>query len=197
MIQRENKEWMQSWCDETNSNDLPRVLLIGDSITRGYQERVRTRLLGVCYVDYLSLSYAIDQPIYNKIIQTFIETSKYDIIHFNHGLHGKHLSKRSYESRVRKLLDKISVGKKIILATTTIVYHANSKRKRGDWMKRVRERNSAVLSIAEDKKWAIDDLYTVSTKVPFEKRASDGFHYATVGYEMLADSVAESIKNVL
>ncbi len=196
-MKREQKEWMQSWCDETNSSNLPRVLLVGDSITRGYQERVRKRLEGVCYVDYISLSYAIDQPIFAKMLKLFIETSKYDIIHFNHGLHGIHMSKRTYKSGVKKLLSKIIDNKKLILATTTIVYHANTRRKYGAWMKRVRERNLAVYELANDFNCTVDDLFTVSTKIPFESRSSDGFHYATVGYEMLADSVAESIKKVL
>ena len=196
-MKREQKEWMQSWCDETNNGDLPRVLLVGDSITRGYQERVRKRLEGICYVDYLSMSYAIDQPIYSKVLKAFVETSKYDIIHFNHGLHGIHMPKRTYKSRVKKLLLKIACGKKLILATSTIVYHSNTKRKYGAWMKRVRERNAAVYELAKEFNCAVDDLYTTSTKIPFESRSSDGFHYATIGYEMLADSVAESIKNVL
>ena len=35
---KERFEWVQSWCDEAPSNDLPRVLLIGDSITRQYDD---------------------------------------------------------------------------------------------------------------------------------------------------------------
>lgn len=49
---KERFEWVQSWCDEALSDDLPRVLLIGDSITRQYQDRVRELLRGKCYVDY-------------------------------------------------------------------------------------------------------------------------------------------------
>lgn len=41
---KERFEWVQSWCDEALSDDLPRVLLIGDSITRQYQDRVRELL---------------------------------------------------------------------------------------------------------------------------------------------------------
>ena len=53
---KERFEWVQSWCDEALSDDLPRVLLIGDSITRQYQDRVRELLRGKCYVDYFSSS---------------------------------------------------------------------------------------------------------------------------------------------
>ena len=54
---KERFEWIHSWCDETAKEDLPRVLLVGDSITYNYQEKVRELLKDVCYVDYISTSY--------------------------------------------------------------------------------------------------------------------------------------------
>ena len=43
-MQKEYSEWIQSWCDCATCDDLPRILLIGDSITRGYQAFVREKL---------------------------------------------------------------------------------------------------------------------------------------------------------
>ena len=91
---KEQFEWIHSWCDEAAQNDLPRVLLVGDSITHSYQEKVRELLRGVCYVDYISTSYAIDTKMYNQLVYNFMTDSKYALIHFNHGLHGIHLSKK-------------------------------------------------------------------------------------------------------
>ena len=45
-MKKERYEWLRSWCDETLSSDLPRVALIGDSITEGYQKQVRELLRG-------------------------------------------------------------------------------------------------------------------------------------------------------
>lgn len=190
---KEQFEWIHSWCDETLNKDLPRVLLVGDSITHNYQEKARELLKGVCYVDYISMSYAIDTDIYNKLVYAFMTDSKYDLIHFNHGLHGIHLSKRSYKSRMNKLLSKIDKDVKLILATSTIVYREGNKRLDGAWMKRVRERNDAVQEIAEEKGCSVDDLYTVSTSIPKEYRYVDGTHYLADGYAMLAETVAECI----
>ena len=39
---KEQCEWIHSWCDETLQTDLPRVLLVGDSITHNYQETVKS-----------------------------------------------------------------------------------------------------------------------------------------------------------
>ena len=194
-MQKERFEWIHSWCDETQNGDLPRVLLVGDSITYGYQEKVRARLKGVCYVDYVATSYAIDSKMYNELVKNFATDSAYALVHFNHGLHGKHISKRSYKSRLLKLLAKIPAN--VVLATTTFIYREGNKRVDGSWMKRVRERNEAMQEIAAEKGLAIDDLYAVSVAIPKDKRYEDGTHYVAEGYEIFADAVAESIKNNL
>ena len=65
------------------------------------------------------------------------------------------------------------------------------------WMKRVRERNAAVQEIAAEQGYAIDDLYAVSVSVPREYRYADGTHYLKEGYDLLAASVAETIRKGL
>lgn len=196
-MKKERFEWIHSWCDETQNDDLPRVLLVGDSITHGYQEYVRQKLSGVCYVDYVATSYAVDSKMYNELVKNFASDSRYAVVHLNHGLHGKHLSKRSYTARLKKLLKKIEKESKIILALTTFVYHEGNKRPDGSWMKRVRERNEAMKALAQEKGYAIDDLYSVSVALDKNHRFEDGTHYVAAGYEILADAVAESIKNCL
>ncbi len=125
---KEQCEWIHSWCDETLQTDLPRVLLVGDSITHNYQETVRALLRDVCYVDYIATSYAIDSKLYNQLIYNFMMDSKYDLIHFNHGLHGIHMAKRTYKSKVVKLLAKVDKAVKIILATSTVVFEEGNNR---------------------------------------------------------------------
>ena len=194
---KERFEWIHSWCDETQNGDLPRVLLVGDSITHNYQEKVRELLRGVCYVDYVSTSYAIDSKMYDRLVHTFMTDSEYALIHFNHGLHGIHLSKRSYKSRVAKLLSKADKSSKIVLVTSTVVYREGNKRFDGAWMKRVRERNEAVRELAEEWGCGVDDLYAVSASIPKEYRYEDGTHYLADGYAMLAEAVASCIRNEL
>lgn len=197
MPKKENKEWLQSWCDDTNNANLPRVLLIGDSITRAYQGSVREALKDTCCVDCIATSYAIDMPIYHKLIQAFVKDSSYTLIHFNHGLHGIHVSKRTYKSRVKKLIGKIGKNKKIVFATTTIVYLGATRRKHGVWMKRVRERNVAITELADEFGCAINDLCACSTEFPREYYLEDGIHHAPQGIEVLANAVVRSIKNAL
>ena len=45
-IARESIEWVDIWIPDANGTTLPRVLLIGDSITRGYYPQVAEKLKG-------------------------------------------------------------------------------------------------------------------------------------------------------
>lgn len=192
-MKKERFEWIHSWCDETLNGDLPRVLLVGDSICHGYQEHVREALREICYVDYVATSYAIDSKMYNNLIATFIKDSKYDVLHINHGLHGKHISKKTYKKRMEKLLAKVGKETKIILATTTYVFQEGNEVPDDSWMERVYERNDVVHELAKEKDYAVDDLYEVSLNIPPKDRYDDGTHYTVVGYQTLAKAVVASI----
>ena len=196
-MKKERFAWIHSWCDYALNEDLPRVLLIGDSITYGYEKIVREMLQGVCYVDFLATSYSIDEKIYSKLVRAMVLDSKYKIIHFNHGLHGVHMSKRTYKSRMVKLLDWMSEQANVIIATSTHCNLPNNEKAHPEWQKRVKQRNEVVLEYATQKSCNVDDLFSISIKMPIEKRNADGMHYTIEGYEILAESVVESIKKQL
>ncbi len=196
-MQKERFEWVRSWCDEADKADKPRVLLVGDSITEGYQAIVRELLRDVCYVDYVATSYAIDNKLYTTLVEGFAKNSDYAAVHFNHGLHGVHMCPRTYKSKVKALLLRLSENSKIILAETTVVYREGNKRIDPVWRKRVNERNDVVAELVTELDCAWDRLYEVSDTLPKSSRSSDGVHYEAAGYESLADSVAKSILKIL
>ena len=190
---KETFEWIQSWCDHADKNDLPRVLLVGDSITRAYQEKVRELLRGKYYVDYIATSYAVDQPIYVNLVTAFAKDSDYAAIHFNHGLHGLHMTDKVYGEGVEKLLADIGKGKKVILATSTLVKEKGNARIDYRQTGIVLRRNQVTEKIAARNGYATDDLYAVSANIPNEYRWEDGTHYDEKGSARLAESVARSI----
>lgn len=193
----EKYEWIHSWVDCANDINLPRVLLVGDSITYGYQEIVRKKMRGKAYIDYLATSYAVDIPIYSDLIKLFVNDRHYDIIHFNHGLHGIHLEKEEYRQRMSNCLKNIAQKGKIALATCTIVFCEGNEELHPQWNIRVEERNAAIFEIAEKKNFSLDDLYSVSLAVPKEYRRKDGTHYKRKGCEMLAAAVVSFLENML
>ena len=58
-IEKEQQEWLRLWCDDTKDALLPRVALIGDSITEQTYQVVKMELEGIAVVDYFATSYSI------------------------------------------------------------------------------------------------------------------------------------------
>lgn len=194
---KEEFEWIQTWCDHTDKKDLPRVLLVGDSITRAYYEDVRNKLGGKCYVDYIAMSYAVDSKVYTDVTAGFAGDSDYALIHFNHGLHGMHMTDKVYGEGIEKMLKEIGKNRKVILATSTIVKESGNARIDYRQTGIILRRNEIVRYIAGKYGYGVDDLYTVSANVPNEMRTDDGVHYTEAGSERLAEHVAKAILSAL
>lgn len=196
-MKKETFEWIHSWCDNTNNTDLPRVLLVGDSICYGYQEMVREKLKGVAYVDYIATSYAVDSKIYNVLIENFAKDSKYDLIHINHGLHGFHMSVTTYKSKMDKLIQKLLKVAPVILCESTAVNKEGNKRPHTDWRKKANARNGVVEELAKKHGLKVNPLFELSASIAPCHRIDDGFHFHPSGSDILADQVASIIKENL
>lgn len=196
-MKKERFEWMHSWCDETAIDNLPRVLLIGDSICNNYQHLVRENLKGVAVVDYVATSYAVDSKMYNLLVENFAKDSKYDVIHINHGLHGFHINIRTYTAKMDKLINKLRTQGKVILCETTAVKTQGNKRYDTAWMKKVRARNGAISSLSQKYKLKVNPLFDLSVSINDSHRMEDGVHYLESGSAILAEQVARVIKEEL
>ncbi len=105
---------------------LPRVLIIGDSISIGYTPRVRKLLKGKANVHRPKTNCRWSAYGNEKILD-WIGNSKWDLIHFNFGLwdwYGwKQLNKSTPESYAKNLegvVEKLkSTGAKLVFAVTT------------------------------------------------------------------------------
>ena len=192
-MDRENFEWIHSWCDNVLDNSLPRVLLIGDSITHGYQELVREKLRGKCYVDYLSSSYAVDNPFLHTLTEGFVKTNPYALIHCNNGLHGRYMAAEVYAAGMTELVTMLLKYGKTILATSTYVYDKELTGPHPLFDIVVPERNRIVQKIAKEYNCPVDDLYTVSSQLEKTFYSADGTHLKSEGYTILANAVASSI----
>ncbi len=192
---KETFEWITSWCDYANKGDLARVLLIGDSIVRSYEGLVREDLRGVTYVDYISTSYGLDNPIYKKVIGEMAKNSHYDLILFNFGLHAGHINARSYESRYAKMVDELLKNAPVIPITTTTVYKNGKNSLDTVWKKKCAARNAAVWKIAEERKLSVCDLFAVCANISYDMRSPDGYHFKEEGRRILADEVSAVIRS--
>src|SRR5262245_44134726 len=108
---------------------LPRVLLIGDSISIGYTVAVQKALASKANVHRIPENGA-DTANGLKKIESWLGDSRWDVIHFNWGLHdlkvtpdgGRQVPIEMYERNLVMLVEHLKdTGAQLIWATTTPV----------------------------------------------------------------------------
>lgn len=192
---REAIEWCDAWSQPSEKNDLPRVLLIGDSISRGYHAAARSQLAGKAYVDRLSLSYGIGDLILRDTLLAQVRHRKFRVIHLNNGLHGVAYSAADYEKGMRLLIveiQKANPGATLVLATSTFVLPGYPGMSR----KAIADRNAVVAKLAQEFHLQVDDLAAVTRDHP-EFYVGDKIHYNGKGYDALGKQVAENVAPLL
>ena len=189
----ENTEWSTSYAYHlTDANkDLPRVLLVGDSICQGYQGKVRAKLEGKANVTYWASSYCVTSPGYLRLLAFYLDEAKYDVIHFNNGLHSCETPVADYEKTYRaalRLIKKKQPKAKIVWASSTPLNATDSR------AGKVAALNAAARRAAESVgDVAENDLYSLAD--PLDRKAYwvDTHHYTDAGYELLASQVVEKV----
>ena len=119
---RESIEWCDVWISHANETNLPRVLLIGDSIARDYYPEVEKRLAGKAFVGRLATSRFVADPVLLKEIESVLDGAKFDVVQFNNGMHGWQHSEAEYRKAFPKLIKTIRAHApkaSLIWATTT------------------------------------------------------------------------------
>ena len=182
---------------------LPRVLLIGDSISMGYTLPTRAALAGKANVH---------RPPTNcgptttglKEIDRWLGSGKWDVIHFNWGLHDlKHMADgkqqvplEQYEQNLRKLVERLKkTGAKLIWCSTTPVPEGKLQPPRSN--EEVAAYNAAARKIMEENHIAIDDLYAFALPRLKEIQQPANVHFTAEGSKALAGQVAAAIRKAL
>src|SRR5262245_41431470 len=101
---REFIEWCDIWISHANETNLPRVLLIGDSIARDYYPEVEKRLAGRAFVARLATSRFVADPVLLKEIEMVLNCTKFDVIVFNNGMHGWQHGEAEYRKAFPKMM---------------------------------------------------------------------------------------------
>ena len=176
--------------------ELPRVLMVGDSICNGYQGRVAAMFEGRANVTYWISSYCVTSPGYLQLLAFYLDEAKYDVIHFNNGLHSCDTPDADYEKSYRAALSLIrekQPGAKLVWATSTPLNTEDSAKS-----EKVARLNAAARRAASDVGGIDeDDLYSLVN--PLDRRTYwvDMHHYTHAGYELLASQVVERVSTAL
>ncbi len=199
---RESIEWCDIWISHADETNLPRVLLIGDSITRAYYPEVEKRLAGEAYVGRLSSSAFISDPLLLKQIEMVLGQYKFDVIHFNNGMHGWQHSEKEYAQAFPTLLEtihKYAPDTKLIWADTTPLkvspnLPADTQTQATD--ERIAARNAVALKWVQAQGIPVDDLNHTDARTPGDFTATTS-HFNDQGIALQADQVAAQIKKLL
>jgi hypothetical protein len=198
---RESIEWCDIWISHAGETNLPRVLLIGDSISRDYYPGVEKRLAGKAYVGRLSTSAFISDPALLQEVKMVLGTYKFDVIHFNNGMHGWQHSETEYQKGFPgflKTIQEYAPHAKLIWATTTPL-KVSPKLPPDDQTQatdeRISTRNAIALAFVQAQGIPVDDLNALVRGHP--EYHSDNVHFDGQGMELEATQVAGQIEPLL
>ena len=173
---------------------LPRVLLIGDSVSRGYTQAVRKQLQGKVNVHRAPENCG---PVANGLrkLDIWLGNQKWDVIHFNFGIHDRATPLVDYGKRLEEMLDRLEkTGAKIIWASTTPIPDDPAKKQ---FAASIVERNALAAEIILKRGHSIDDLFSdVSPKLEGLQNPKD-VHFNAEGYDFLGSRVAASLLSCL
>ena len=192
---RENTEWTDIWLTNCKKNDKPHVLLVGDSITKGYYDGVTKKLKGKAYTGRLATSLCAGDPAFIPTLKATLLQVKFDVIHFNNGLHGIDYTEDQYKKGYRDAIDatrEIQPEAKLIIALSTPLKKGSNKAALNP---RIDERNRIVTEIAKSIGAEIDDLNTPMRNHPEYYR--DPYHFKGNAIIIQASKVSEIILKTL
>ena len=191
---------------------LPRVLLVGDSISIGYTLPTRDFLKGKANLHRIPTNGGpTTRGLAN--IDVWLGKSKWDIIHFNWGLHdlkymgpkGENLFPKEkggkpqvpladYEKNLEKLVVRLKkTGAKLIWRNTTPIPPGSKGRYVGDSVKY----NEAAARVMKRHGIPTHDLFTMSKKRMKELMLPANVHYKKEGSAALGKDVARVIIEAL
>jgi lysophospholipase L1-like esterase len=182
---------ISAWDYVPDNPDLPRVLLIGDSVSRGYTLAVRKALAGKANVHRAPENCGGTANGLKKL-DIWLDGGRWDVIHFNFGIHDRHLSPEVYRQRLEEILGRLQATKaKIIWASTTPI---PPDTKEGPAVTAaIVEKNRIAEEIMREHGIPIDDLYGFITPRISDAQNPHDVHFNAQGYNLLGEQVASSI----
>jgi len=192
---------------------LPRVLIIGDSISVGYTEPVQELLEGEAIV--LRIPVNAQHSGYGLAhLEEWLGEASWDVIHFNHGLHDLKYVKpdgsnapspnegelqvplEQYRENMTRIVERLKeTGAALIFATTTPVPEGVTGVARDP--ESPPRYNAAALEIMQEHGVQVNDLYNFTLPRLEELQRPQNVHFSDEGSEALAKEVARQIRKAL
>lgn len=179
---------------------LPRVLIIGDSVSIGYTPPVRALLQGRANVHRIPQNGSSSGTGVQNL-KRWLGDGKWDVIHFNFGLHDakqlpegtRHADPETYEKNLREIVKRLrATGARLIWASTTPVPDGGilSPTRRFD---DIAIYNTIAKKVMDENGVAIDDLHAAVLPKVSSLQIPHDVHFTKEGSQFLGELVAASI----
>ncbi|MBN9521840.1 SGNH/GDSL hydrolase family protein [bacterium] len=198
-VVRENIEWLDVWIPGNSVKDQPRVLLVGDSITRGYYKTVEDRLKGKTVVCRLATSKSLGDPGLLDEVRLVLGQAKFDVVHLNNGMHGWGYTEAEYAKALPELVAAVrkgAPGAKLVWAHTTPVRVSGKTDQVDAKTERVKARNTAAAAVMAKESIPVNDLFAAVADHP-DLFSNDGVHFTAKGSAALGEQVAAHVLKAL
>lgn len=186
----------------TATKDSVFVLLIGDSILKGYYQNVSDGLENMAGVDqWVTPLHLNSEPLMERLIEN-ITRREYAVIHFNIGLHGwqeGRIPKGQYVPLMTKYVETIkkhAPEASIVWASTTPVTEMDVAQLNTEINPIIVARNKLAADVMNEKGVVINDLYGLLYDKLHLARL-DRFHWNGEGYQLMADQIVNVVLNEL
>ncbi|WP_297088297.1 SGNH/GDSL hydrolase family protein [uncultured Draconibacterium sp.] len=202
-ITREKYEWSDFWKENEPDRSKPRVLFIGNSILKGYFRYTTERISDKVNCDRFSTSRSIEDPVLLQETKLAIGDYQHQIIHFNNGLHGWHLSKEEYRKCMKRYVKFLKRHKSkdcILLYSLTTPVSSPEQGVKLDPVRNkvVLERNEVALEIMAENGIQVIDLYgLVEPELDKYVIRKGDLHYKKEGYDLMAEKISKQIISLL
>lgn len=198
-VRHERIEWSDIWVQNANTKDLPRALLVGDSITRAYYPAVQKLLAAKANCARYATSKFLSNPDFLAELGILLKRYPFAVIHINNGLHGWDYTEAEYTQGLITLLATLkrdAPHATVIWCMTTPVRQGKQLTQMDAKNQRVIKRNQIAATIMGREKISINNLYKTMKDHP-EYHARDGVHYNHKGKTLQAKYVADIVGTAL
>lgn len=184
-----------AWDYVKDDPKLPRALLIGDSISRGYTLPTRYALAGKVNLHRAPENCGKTLNGLKKL-DLWLGTGQWDVIHFNFGIHDWKLAPADYENQLTIMTERLKqTGTRLIWASTTPLPDKYNDETGGD--QKIARLNEIAAGIMQKHGIPIDDLYGLVKPRQQELQNTNDCHFPEEKYAVLGNQVAQSILKAL
>jgi len=194
-----------AWDYVKDDPKLPRLLIIGDSISRGYTLATRRALKGRVNVHRAPENCGPTKNALNKLssgtsthLELWLGKERWDVIHVNFGIHDRVTDAATYKSNLVTLMKQLqATGAKVIWARTTPASPTATPGPKVFTAEQCTAVNTVADAVMQDCGIVTNDLYTLMAPLVKTMQRSGDAHFTDEGYNVMGKQVASSVLTAL